>query len=350
MACALYALGYPTLCAKYLDLAEEAAEQPAELALLCQSACETGAHDLALMLLRATYAEQPYVPGLLHMLAAAFWNTGQIRQALQHWATLRRLDPGNLVAWVMHERAKRRVEQGDVQEPVAEETCSYHMELAAEDAVEKLLEVQQTLRQGREALQKRFDTDAEFAAILAWGLTVRDENAATSFAMLTMLGTLYGERAEGMLLGVLTDPVQSDEMKREAIGLLARRGLCGPYYMERGGRVLRVMGQALPTRAELPPGCERILQAAVDRLTPRYGDVVRELSGIWLPFLDRRADPAEPLRRPRVWIAALEYVYRANVSQPVSLIRLSTLRRVSPRALRRRVWALLPDEKPQGEA
>ena len=118
-----------------------------------------------------------------------------------------------------------------------EERCAYGAELPPEDAIEKLLEVQQTLRKGPEALQTRFDEDAGFAAILAWGLTVRDENDATRGAMLSLLSSLQGERADRMLLALLTDIEQSEGIKREAIGLLAIRRLYGPHYMESGGRV-----------------------------------------------------------------------------------------------------------------
>jgi len=353
MASALFALESPNLCAKFLHMAQAEAEMPQEIALLCQTACEVGAHDMALSLLRAVQAERPYTPSLLHMLAAACWNTGQVRQAARHWATLRRLDPADLVAVAMYRRAEKKVEadQGDSQEPPPlEEQCAYGAELSPEDAIEKLLEVQQTLRRGPEALQARFDEDAGFAAILAWGLTVRDENDATRGAMLSLLGSLQGERANRLLLGQLTDPGQSEGIKREAIGLLAIRGLSGPHYMESGGRILRVMGRTLSLQAALPPNCERILQAVVDRLTPRYGDVVQELSLIWLGFLRRRKDPGQPLKRPRLWMAALECAYRARRRErlgleQVGIERLCVRQGVSPRALRRRLRMLLQEEE-----
>jgi len=351
MASALFALGQPALCVKYLRMAEAEAELPQEIALLCQTACEVGAHDMALTLLRAVHAERPYTPGLLHMLAAACWNTGQARQAARHWGALRRLDPCDLTAGAMYERALQRAAAGDSQEPPPlEEQCAYGAELPPEDAVEKLLEVQQTLREGQEALQARFDEDAGFAAILAWGLTVRDENDATRGAMLSLLGSLRGERADRMLLGLLTDTEQSEGIKREAIGLLAMRGLYGPHYMESGGRVLRVMGRTLSLQAALPPNCERILQAAVDRLTPRYGDVVQEVSRIWLEFLRRREDPGAPLKRPRLWVAALECAYRARRwerlgRERAGFERLCARQGVSPRALRRRLRVLLREEE-----
>lgn len=336
MACSFYALHNPLLCAKYLDLAEAEAALPQEIAMLCQSACETEAHDLVLLLLRAVHAEQPYTPSLLHMLAAACWNTGQVRQALQHWATLRRLDPDNLVAAVMHDHARLRVAQGDAQEPPElEDQCGYRAELSVNDSIAKLLDVHQTLRKGAEVLQRRFDEDAEFAAVIAWGLTVRDENDATRFAMLSLLGSLRGERANRLLLAQLTDPEQGEGVKREAMALLARRGLCGPYYMENGGRVVRVMGQVLPPRMVLSPSCERILQAVVDRLTPRYGDVVRELSEIWLPYVQRREDPGAPLRHARIWIAALEYAYCERHHAPADLRGLCARQRIPPRTLLR---------------
>ncbi len=350
MACSLYALNSPLLCAKYLDMAEAEASLPQEIAMLCQAACETGAHDLVLLLLRAVHAEQPYTPSLLHMLAAACWNTGQVRQALQHWATLRRLDPDNLVAAVMHDHAKLRVQQGDAQEPPEmEEQCGYRMELTVTDSIAKLLDVHQTLRKGVEELQRRFDEDAEFASVIAWGLTVQDENDATRFAMLSLLGTLRGERAERLLLMQLTELEQSEGIKREAMALLARRGLCGPYYMENDGRVVRVMGQVLPPRMVLSPSCERILQAAVDRLTPRYGDVVRELSEIWLPYVQRRENPSAPLSHARIWIAALEYAYCVRHHVPVDLRGLCARQRISPRNLLRyaRRFALEPSDRPQ---
>ncbi|MCL2544337.1 MAG: hypothetical protein FWE77_00305 [Clostridia bacterium] len=353
MASALFALDSPALCAKFLREAEAEAEYAQEIALLCQTACEVGAHDMALSLLRVVQAERPYVPSLLHMLAAACWNTGQARPAMRHWATLRRLDPGDLAAGVLYERAKKRVAQGegDAQKPpLPEDQCAYGAELPPEDAIEKLLEVQQALRKGPEALQARFDEDAGFAAILAWGLTVRDENDATRGAMLSLLGSLQGERANRMLLALLTDTDQSEQIKREAIGLLTSRGLCGPHYMESGGRVLRVMGRALSLQAALPPNCERILQAAVDRLTPRYGDVVQDLSQIWLDFLRRRKDPGEPLKRPRLWVAALEGAYRARRRaqaglEPMETERQCARRGISSRALRRRLRMLLQEEE-----
>ncbi len=342
MACAMYAQRNPVLSAKFLDRAESEAETANEIALLCQCACEVGAHDMVLALLRVVHAEQPFAPNLLHMLAAAHWNIGQVRQALQHWATLRRLDPGNLVAWVMHERARAKIDQGEVQEPPSpEEACSYRMELSAEDSIDKLLTLQQVLRQGQDAMQARFESDAEFAAILAWGFTVQDEHESTRNAMLSLLGSLKGQRAERMLLALLTDAEQSEELKREVMGLLAKRGLCGPYYMESSGRVLRVMGQVVSPEVALPPNCERILQAAVDRLTPRYGDVVQELSRIWLPFVQRREQPGEPIKRPRVWIAALECAYRARNHRHVNLERLCARQRISLRALRRCMRMLL---------
>lgn len=342
MACALYALNYPVLCAKYLDLAEQAAQTPQEHALLCQSACETGAHDLVLMLLRAVHAEQPFSSALLHMLAAACWNTGQVRQALQHWGTLRRLEPCNLVASVMQERAKARVLQGDVQEPPEpEDMCAYRMELSPEDCIEKLLRVQQTIRQGMDALQAQFDQDAELANILLWGLTVQDEHDATRFAMLSLLGSLRGERADRMLLALLTDTTQREALKREAMSLLVKRGLCGPYYMELGGRVLRVMGQTAAMQGRLSPMCERILQVAVDRLTPRYGDVVQALSGIWLPYIQRLEDPAQSLGNPRVWAAALEAAYCIFYQRAWSPRQLCAQQRLSGRILVRYTRRLL---------
>lgn len=342
MACALFALNNPLLCAKFLDRAQGEAALPHEIALLCQSACEVGAHDMVLSLLRAVHAEQPYTPSLLHMLAAAYWNIGQARQAQQHWATLRRLDPGNLVASVMHERAKKKAALGEEQEPPGpEDQCGYRIELSPEDSIEKLLIVQQTLRRGPEALQARFDADAELAAILAWGLTVQDEHDGTRNAMLSLLGSLKGEKADRMLLALLTDADQSEDIKREAMSLLTKRGLCGPFYMESGGRILRVMGQAVTPETALPSNCERILQATVDRLTPRYGDVVRDLSRIWLDFLRRRQNPEESLRRPRLWMAALECAYRARHQKEADLDRLCARQRVSPRALKRCVRLLL---------
>lgn len=343
MACALYALNYPVLCVKYLDLAEQAAQTPQEYALLCQTACETGAHDLVLMLLRAVHAEQPFSPSLLHMLAAACWNTGQVRQALQHWGTLRRLEPDNLVASARHEYAKAHVLlQGDVQEPPEpEEMCPYRMELSPEDCIEKLLSVQQTIRQGTEALQARFDQDTELAHILLWGLTVQDEQDATRFAMLSLLGSLRGERADRMLLALLTDTTQSEALKREAMSILVKRGLCGPYYMELGGRILRVMGQIATMQDRLSPMCERILQVAVDRLTPRYGDVVQEISGIWLPYIQQLEDPGQSLTNPRIWATALEAAYCILYQRTWSPRRLCTQHGISGRILIRYTRRLL---------
>ena len=350
MASALYAMDSPALCAKFLHIAQQEAEYPQEIALLCQTACEVGAHDMALSLLRIVHAERPYTPALLHMLAAACWNNGQARQAARHWGTLRRLDPGDLVAGVLFERAQKRAqkcaEEGDAQEPPSpQEQCAYGAELPPADAIEKLLEVQRVLRNGPQALQARFDEDAGFAAIFAWGLTVRDENDATRGAMLSLLGSLAGERADRMLLALLTDADQSEEIKRQAIGLLVGRGLCGPHYMESGGRIVRVMGRTLSLQAALPPNCERILQAAVDRLTPRYGDVVQDLSRIWLDFVRRRKDPGEPLKRPRLWVAALECAYHAHRRERAGVERLCARQGVPPRALRRRLRMLLQEEE-----
>jgi len=350
MACALFALGNTNLCEKYLAFAKTRAETPQETALLCQTACEVGAHGMATALLRASQAENPYISSLLHALAAAYWNTGQAQRAMRYWSLLRRLDPGNLVTNLMYERAKAKTDQDNGQAPAPEERCAYSMDLPPEIAVSKLLDVQRALRDGTGALQDRFDKDAGFAAVLAWGLTVHDGDDATCRAMLTILQSLHGERADRILLAQLTDPAQSEEIKRKIIGLLPTRGLFGPHYMESNGRIVQVAGQALLLRTPLTPGCERILQAAADCLAPRYGDVTQELSRMWLCYLQRRDDPGEPLQRSRLWIQALEYAYHTRMLERSGKERheLEWLRKHCtkvPRALRRRVKMLLENPK-----
>ena len=341
MACAFYALGNPLLCARYLDFAEEEAELPQEMALLCQSACETGSHDLVLSLLRRVHASQPYVPGMLHMMAAACWNTGQLRQAAQYWGTLTRLDPDNLTARILHERARQRAaEGGDLQEPPGpEELCNYNMELSVEDTIDQLFSVQRAIHEGPEGLQRRFDADTELAALLAWGLTVRDAEDGTRRAMLSLLAHLRGERADRILLAQLTEAGQSEEIRREALGLLALRGLDGPFYMECGGRIVRAVGRPAGGNVSLPRNCERVLQAAVDRMTPRYGDVVCEASDLWLAYA--RDHLREPVHRPQIWVAALECAFRIMRGLPPRFRQIAAQASISSRTLRRHTRKLL---------
>ncbi len=334
MACALSALKSAVLSAAYLDKAQEKAETSQEVALLCQSACDTGRHDMVIALLRELRPSHPYTPQLLHMMGAAHWNIGQVQQAVQHWGTLRRVDPENLVAAHLHDMARAALPDGDAQEP-PEEPVSYLMELPLDACIERLISLHQQVRQGREAAQRALDEQPGFAALLRWAMTIQDADHATRRTILSLLGSLTGDKAEAMLLGALTEPGFAEEERRMVLAALAARGRTGPYHVEMRGHILRVMVQNTAPGGALPPSCERVLQGAVDRLSPRYGDVAQELSALLLPYVCGRNAPDAPLKRPGVWMAALEYVYCLRHELPMQVVRRCRELKVSPRLLKK---------------
>ncbi|MDR3050453.1 MAG: hypothetical protein LBU67_01860 [Oscillospiraceae bacterium] len=340
MACALHALGSGVLSAAFLDKGYACAKTSQDYALLCQSACETGHHDLVLQMLSTLRHAHPYAPQLLHMLAVAYWNTGQVLAAVQQWGTLRRIDAENPVIACLHRQAKEQLAQGDVQEPPPE-ALSYRMELPVTDCVDHLMTLHRAVQGGPDALCSRLAEDESLVALLRWALSIQDEGSATRRTVLALLASLPGAQPEKLLLEVLTDLTHGEDNKRQALAALAARGRTGPYYVDTQGHLRTAMVRATRVKVPLAPSCERVLQGATDRLAPKHGDVANALTDILLPYVCGRLEPGAPLRHPHVWVAALEYAYHLRHGGGMALRQRCARLGVSLRLLKKYAGRLL---------
>ncbi len=335
LACAQYACGARAQAVRVLESAEAEHPDPAELMLLSQSACDMGLDAMAYRQLRALSAFQPYVPRVQHLLAAAALNLGHVREAARVWGHLCRIFPQDPVYSAFFRIAKERLAGGDEQEPAkGDARVSYSGQPPQSVSLMWLIDLGTQLVGDPVQLMERIETDDAFYQTLEWLLHVQLPGTDIWRTVLRALARVDCPRVKLLLCDMLTDAAVADEVKREAMTALGVMGERGPLYADIDGRMVRITVRTGVSTKPLSPAYERVLQAVVQRLSPIYGDVGDRVADLWADFVRSEA-PQGAMRRPDVWMAALEYAYHQMSGHAVTAEKVGRKRDVPPRMIKR---------------
>ncbi|MEG0766942.1 MAG: tetratricopeptide repeat protein, partial [Clostridia bacterium] len=264
MAVALWQNEKPEAARRYVVYATQKVEEESDESLICQTACEIGAHDLAYAQLHGMEREQPYNPLLLHMLAVSCFYTGRMREALRHWACLRRIDPQDTVAAYYYDLLRTCLDAQ--RDPTAEMQPLYAIQLPPMACLERLKTLRNAVQDGTENLLRQWKEDPLLSQLVRWGLEQTEESIQR--AMMGLLATVRDELAQTLLKEVLVEPSQGETLKRTAMLALYTQRVPGPYIAVLKQHLTWVHVDAVPEGRMLSSTHERLIQAVAKSLLP----------------------------------------------------------------------------------
>ncbi|NLF28751.1 MAG: hypothetical protein GX592_12715, partial [Clostridiales bacterium] len=185
----------------------------------------------------------------------------------------------------------------------------YAYQVPKEEAVRRLSYVADTLSRHYNELERVWQEDQKFRALLKWCLTV--DNAQFRRASITALAALKDDEAEGTLREVFMRPEIAYELKLSALMLLRMRGadmgkLLPPSIDERDG----LLPDPEPTLDRLPIGFRQAVKYAAEVLEDEYGvTATTALALIMLRALGSRQMVFCTRGRIPAYAAALLYCY-----------------------------------------
>lgn len=194
MASALHASQSMEASRKYLERALALIEQPDDAQLVCQTACESGQHDVVVTLLQRVEHNVPYSDEVLYPLAVALYNCGETEEALRRWRLMRRIDPMDTVVsyWL------DMVEEGNFPG-----TIPYLRQVPLSEILLRLENLRIWVHEGNDKLKQRWRESDAMEALVRWGLTCGEQGIPQ--AMCSILTSIGDEKAKGVLCEVLYD-------------------------------------------------------------------------------------------------------------------------------------------------
>jgi len=273
-----------------------------EMRMLIYTLGELSMHKEVGECARLSMQETPYDRQLLHIRAVALIRTGaQEKQAMKFWARILRIDPEDTIAGYYMDAAAA----GNLKNPPPD----YAYQVPKDEAVRRLSYVADTLSRHYNELERVWQEDKKFRALLKWCLTV--DNAQFRRASITALAALKDEEAEGTLREVFMRPEIAYELKLNALMLLRMRGadmgkLLPPSIDERDG----LLPDPEPTLDRLPIGFRQAVKYASEVLEDEYGvTATTALALIMLKALSSRQMVFCTRDRIPAYAAALLYCY-----------------------------------------
>lgn len=229
LAASLKANGSDDIADIFLAKAARRIENDEDTQLVCQTACEMGAHARVLQMLERLCADMPFADDLLHMLAVASHNVGDPEEAVRIWKLLRRVNPMDSVAEYRLEMAEMHALPG---------TLPYDRQVPLGETLIRLGRLREWVQEGAGAILDRWRADDTLEKMLRWGLA--SDEPGVPEAMMGILATIGDSRAKSVLLDMLPDMEAPDERKHEALASLCAMGENGPFYALVGGRLTLV--------------------------------------------------------------------------------------------------------------
>ena len=190
--------------------------------------CELEQHEKAYIILKDVLGELPYDLRTIFLAGATAANAGRLREALDYFMTLLRLDPDNTIALYY---------KIQIQEAMEKETpieIAYLYQVPAQEMHRRMEYLNSCVKEGIESLRERWKTDQQFQSTLLWGLSISD--AGIKHAVLELLGNFQDRRAERALRSFLLKRDESDTLKNDVFLILNHMGAPAPYAAYLAGK------------------------------------------------------------------------------------------------------------------
>jgi len=270
MAATLASAGHRAAARAFLSRAQKKADGAEDSELICRTACEMGDHARARDVLLVLQPSAPLSNELLHLLAAASYNAGELQRALECWRLLRRIDPADMMAEFRLERA----EAGTLETPI-----TYYPDVPRQEVLSRLSHLSAIVQEGVEGIRRRWLEDDTLERLVQWGL--HSSQPGIPEAMMGLMTTIRDEDCSAPLVEMLSDVNISDDRKRNALATLCLMGQNGPHYALIGDRISLVH----VTRADKAPnGMTTQAEALARHVKSRLGGLREGEEAILLPL------------------------------------------------------------------
>lgn len=313
-----------------VDLLTEAADNAEDFgsyAPLLMTACDLNMHEWVREWVPKALKDAPYDRRILHIAAAAHYNTGaKLEFVTPYWVRIRRLDPEDTVAPNYLELAELQ----KLHQPIR-----YNYQVPESERLERVKYLSDIVAQGIPHIQALWRESPQFKRMLIWALK-SDEQYFQKVAV-NILSVIDEPDVEAVFRSYLMNPNATDALKRQVLILMSAGAARQPFLVHMGKGF--AMAHVNPTNdtQRIPVKYRRVLKTAIRRALPVYGDLTAPLSEMWLQYVQKRSGHLKPIRNPEGWAAGLVYSY--FLKQPhksKEIFKLSQLFRCSARMMTRR--------------
>ena len=153
-------------------------------------------------------------------------------------------------------------------------------------------------------------------------------------AAMAILGRVGSERARRMLLCMLLSDLHTDDQKQEALSILSNLGYDRPCFAFLHGTLVRAIPQGEEAQ-KIPPGCEHVIQDAIDRMGIEDHGQAEKIMRIWACYAATLGDAPELESHADVWPLALEWAYGKIEGKNISARTIARREGVPSRLIRR---------------
>lgn len=291
------------------------------------SLCEMNYHRQANVLLKRLLAYKPYDRAVVHALAVSAYMTEQVDQAEALWTRLIRMDPLDTVSGYYRSLARRTL---DGHAP--KQNLVYHNQVPVGELMRRL-QVFHAMEQAADypAMRDTLEPGESLEGLMLWGLEMPDPDLKS--AILQLMDKCEGDWVDRRLRLICLSVEQPESLRKEALGILKRRGAPEPYWAVLGSRLSPVTVTQYEPDHQLSPEEQRFVQQVAATVSQRCGQpCARAALALWQDYLHSRKDDSFPVRDDAdAWVAALEMMARERCELQADLQELCDAYQVTPR-------------------
>jgi tetratricopeptide (TPR) repeat protein len=283
-------------------------DDPEELFRVCVTFCELELFPEAIKYLKRILEYRPYDKRLLHALAACYYHTGEVREALAQWDKALKISPEDPVIEYCRAAAMRAIKG---EKPDMALSCRYQVPYA--EMLRRLSRINQIItQQSEESIKVQWREDHEFRTLVLWGLELGEDGVQR--ALTHLLGLIGDEDAKESLRRLLLNRNIGDDIKQDIFGLLKKLDAPEPYTAYLGGRIIEARVNVMSVDdMEMPEKLREVLLAFAEKSSGHIdAPVVRHAMELWRQFAQRCGDAGPDIRSSYAWAAALEYIARED--------------------------------------
>lgn len=260
--------------------------------------CELGEEEKAYPLFRRALEELPYDEQVLYFAAACAQNLGKYAEAQQYFAEILKLWPQNTVVSYYKQEMQRCRDTGSVLK------IPYTCQVPEEEIARRLLYLNTQFALPDEALRELWQQDAEFSALVLWGMEAG--GPAARKMIIGVLARIGDARAEEIMRRQLLKREESDEAKNMLFFALHYIGAKQPYIAYVSGKMTEVrLGATEPSLGKVPDSYDEILRQLLELLTRlQQKKMLPQAVGLFSEYLSTYTKPPA-LRNCKAWAGAL---------------------------------------------
>ena len=295
-----------------------------------QCAADLGLHAIVQLCCGRVLRKEPYHPMAALLYAIACVNTGRLRRASRVLGALSRIrGEDTVVSFYDH------LVSECIREQVNALRLPYGFQVPPPEVQRRLAALSSLFANtDTQTLCERFETDAALRSQVRWLLYLPSSRGNTVRAAMAILGRVGSERARRMLLCMLLSDLHTDDQKQEALSILSNLGYDRPCFAFLHGTLVRAIPQGEEAQ-KIPPGCEHVIQDAIDRMGIEDHGQAEKIMRIWACYAATLGDAPEPESHADVWPLALEWAYGKIEGKNISARTIARREGVPSRLIRR---------------